>query len=268
MHVRPPQAAKALLAAQAEGCAEDVVCALAMLSAENVFFTPRDKEREARVARARFACRDGDHATLLRVLAAYTSAPVKQRGGWCHDHFVNARALAKASDVAQQLRRGLQVAGVPLRAVAAGGAGDGATFGEDTAPLRRSLTAGFFLQARAACAAFAAITPLLRTPALTPLLPACLPPQAARRQPDGTYRTLAGSQTVHLHPSSVLFGAAGAGAPPPPECILFNELVRTSKLYVRDVSAIEPAWLAELAPRFYAARAAALPGDRGAAADT
>ena len=68
---------------------------------------------------------------------------------------------------------------------------------------------------------------------------------------------------MHLHPSSVLFGRT-----PPPECILYNELVRTSKLYVRDVSAVEPAWLPELAPRFYAARAAVLPGGAGAAADT
>ena len=89
------------------------------------------------------------------------------------------------------------------------------------------------------------------------------PQQVARRQPDGTFRTLAGSQTVHLHPSSVLFGRS-----PAPECILYTELVRTSKLYVRDVSAIEPAWLAELAPRFYAARSATLPGGMGAAADT
>jgi hypothetical protein len=48
---------------------------------------------------------------------------------------------------------------------------------------------------------------------------------------------------------------------------MYNELVRTSKLYVRDVSAIEPAWLTELAPRFYAARAATLPGGAGANAD-
>jgi ATP-dependent RNA helicase DHX8/PRP22 len=212
-----------------------------MLSAETVFFTPRDKEREAKAARSRFTSADGDHATLLRVLAGYRSAPAKQRAGWCRDHFVNARALSRAADVADQLRRGCaaatsgQAAGAsaPTSALTSAAAdAAAATFGEDTAPLRRALTAGFFLQ-------------------------------VARRQPDGSYRTLAGSQSVHLHPSSVMFGRV-----PPAECILYNELVRTSKLYVRDVSVIEPAWLAELAPRFYAARTAALPGGLGAAADT
>jgi ATP-dependent RNA helicase DHX8/PRP22 len=204
-----------------------------MLSAETVFFTPRDKEREARAARARFASPDGDHATLLRVLAGFRGAPARARHAWCRDHFVNARALSRAVDVADQLRRGVAAAGAPLRAVAAGGAPDGASFGEDTAPLRRALTAGFFLQ-------------------------------VARRQPDGSYRTLSGSQTVHLHPSSVMFGRA-----PPAECILYNELVRTSKLYVRDVSVVEPAWLAELAPRFFASRvaASAVGGPGGHAAD-
>jgi HrpA-like RNA helicase len=143
------QAAKALLAAQAEGCTEDVICALAMLTAETVFFTPRDKEREARAARARFMSPDGDHATLLRVLAGYRGTAPKRRGAWCRDHFINMRALSRAADVADQLRRGVTLAGMPLQAVAAASGGDGATFGEDTAPLRRALTAGFFLQARA-----------------------------------------------------------------------------------------------------------------------
>ena len=144
------QAAKSLLAANAEGCAEDVIAALAMLSAENVFFTPREKEREARTARARFVSPDGDHATLLRVLAGFQGVAVKKRHAWCREHFVNTRALTRALDVAEQLRRGVAAAGVPLRAVAAAGTPDGATFGEDTAPLRRALTAGFFLQARIA----------------------------------------------------------------------------------------------------------------------
>ena len=143
------QAAKALLAAQAEGCTEDVIGALAMLTAETVFFTPREKEREARAARARFMSPDGDHATLLRVLAGYRGTPKGRRGAWCRDHFINMRALSRAADVAEQLRRGVTAAGVPLKAVAAAGVGDGATFGEDTTPLRRALTAGFFLQVRA-----------------------------------------------------------------------------------------------------------------------
>jgi len=53
------------------------------------------------------------------------------------------------------------------------------------------------------------------------------------------------------------------GRSPAPDCILYNELVRTSKLYVRDVSVVEPSWLSELAPRFYSAHTIMLPGGQG-----
>jgi ATP-dependent RNA helicase DHX8/PRP22 len=55
---------------------------------------------------------------------------------------------------------------------------------------------------------------------------------------------------VWIHPSSTLVGCK-------PECIVFNELVRTTKQYAREVSAIEPRWLPELAPAFFAAKASA-----------
>jgi len=88
--------------------------------------------------------------------------------------------------------------------------------GADTTPLRRALTAGLF-------------------------------PHAARLQPDNSYRVLATGQVVYLHPSSVLVQRK-------PECIVFNELVRTTKQYARDAVAVEPRWLPELAPAFFAAR--------------
>lgn len=33
--------------------------------------------------------------------------------------------------------------------------------------------------------------------------------------------------------------------------VVFNEVVQTSKYYMRDVTAVESAWLVELAPHFY-----------------
>ncbi len=53
-----------------------------------------------------------------------------------------------------------------------------------------------------------------------------------------------------LHPSSTLLGRK-------PGCIVFSELVRTTKQYAREVTAIELAWLPELVPGFFAAQAAA-----------
>jgi len=74
---------------------------------------------------------------------------------------------------------------------------------------------------------------------------------AAMRQPDNTYTTLRGQQQLHLHPNSVVFKT-------PPQHIIFHEVLVTSKQYMRDVSAIDPAWLPELAPHFYSYKNKAL----------
>ena len=39
-----------------------------------------------------------------------------------------------------------------------------------------------------------------------------------------------------------------------PQCVIFNELVRTTRQYGRCVCEIEPAWLLELAPQFFATK--------------
>ncbi|CAM9265782.1 unnamed protein product [Ectocarpus fasciculatus] len=92
--------------------------------------------------------------------------------------------------------------------------------GDDVNALRRCLVAGFFANVAKLC-------------------------------PDGRYRTVRDSTVVAIHPSSVLahFGS-------PPEWILFNEISKTSQLFARDVSVVDPRWLIELAPHFYEFRGA------------
>ena len=74
---------------------------------------------------------------------------------------------------------------------------------------------------------------------------------AATRQPDNTYATLRGQQELHLHPNSCVFKT-------PPQHIVYHEVLVTSKQYMRDVSAIDPSWLPELAPHYYSYKNAAL----------
>jgi ATP-dependent RNA helicase DHX8/PRP22 len=49
---------------------------------------------------------------------------------------------------------------------------------------------------------------------------------------------------VQIHPSSVLFSSK-------PSCVLFNELVKTNKTYIRDVSVISSSWLLEQNPTYF-----------------
>ena len=67
---------------------------------------------------------------------------------------------------------------------------------------------------------------------------------AAKKDPQEGYKTLDEGQVVYIHPSSALFNRN-------PEWIIYHELVLTTKEYMREVIAIEPKWLLELAPRFF-----------------
>jgi len=67
---------------------------------------------------------------------------------------------------------------------------------------------------------------------------------AARRDAQEGYRTLSEQTPVHVHPSSTLFQAQ-------PDWVVYHSLVLTTKEYMRDVLAIKPEWLVELAPRFF-----------------
>ncbi|XP_031512635.1 probable ATP-dependent RNA helicase DHX35 isoform X4 [Papio anubis] len=68
---------------------------------------------------------------------------------------------------------------------------------------------------------------------------------AARFHSTGAYRTIRDDHELHIHPASVLY------AEKPPRWVIYNEVIQTSKYYMRDVTAIESAWLLELAPHFY-----------------
>lgn len=94
--------------------------------------------------------------------------------------------------------------------------------GEDSTALRQALVLGFF-------------------------------PHAARRQQGTTYRVLSSGQEVTIHPSSVLARAGTARSGQVPiEAIVFGELVATTRLYARDVTAIDINWLPQLVPAFFA----------------
>lgn len=67
---------------------------------------------------------------------------------------------------------------------------------------------------------------------------------AAKKDPQEGYKTMVEGQTVYIHPSSALFNKN-------PEWVIYHDLVLTSKEYMRNVLAIDPKWLTELAPKFY-----------------
>jgi len=68
--------------------------------------------------------------------------------------------------------------------------------------------------------------------------------QTALLQRAGHYLTLKDDQVVIIHPSSVIDHK--------PEWVLYNEFVLTSRNYIRGVLVVEPEWLFEVAPEYFA----------------
>ncbi|XP_071950560.1 ATP-dependent RNA helicase DHX33-like [Antedon mediterranea] len=88
------------------------------------------------------------------------------------------------------------------------------TCGKDTTSIRKCLTVGLFMN-------------------------------SAELQRDGTYKTLDNNrQTVSIHPSSCLFQCK-------PAYVLYQELVHTSKCYMRNLCVVDPDWLNDVAPSYF-----------------
>jgi pre-mRNA-splicing factor ATP-dependent RNA helicase DHX38/PRP16 len=70
---------------------------------------------------------------------------------------------------------------------------------------------------------------------------------AAKMKGIGEYSNARTGMPCHLHPSSALYGMGVS-----PDYIVYHELVYTHKEYMNNVTAVEPEWLAELGPMFFA----------------
>ncbi|XP_002732327.2 ATP-dependent RNA helicase DHX33-like [Saccoglossus kowalevskii] len=69
----------------------------------------------------------------------------------------------------------------------------------------------------------------------------------AELQREGEYVTLDRRQSVSIHPSSCLFQCK-------PAYVLYNELVYTTKCYMRNICVVDPEWLYEAAPTYFKRR--------------
>jgi hypothetical protein len=63
----------------------------------------------------------------------------------------------------------------------------------------------------------------------------------AELQPDNSYIVLANRQKASIHPTSVLHGKKA-------KCVLFSEILTTSKNCLRHVTEIESSWINEVNP--------------------
>ncbi|KAK8554649.1 hypothetical protein V6N13_093625 [Hibiscus sabdariffa] len=153
-----------LVASTEFNCSNEILSVAAMLSVPNCFVRPREAQKAADEAKARFGHIDGDHLTLLNVYHAYKQNNEDQ--SWCYENFINHRALKSADNVRQQLVRIMARFNLKLCSTDFNSR-------DYYVNIRKAMLAGYFMQ----------VAHLERT---------------------GHYLTVKDNQVVHLHPSNCL----------------------------------------------------------------
>lgn len=168
-----PIVAKVLLAAASFGCLSEMLSIAAMVSLQgSIWVNHAGEKKAADGARRKFAAEEGDHLTLLNVYQAFVTKG-KKEPRWCRDNLLNFKSMSKAVSVRNQLRRYLERFGIDVEESLAKQSRD-ANPAPKSESIRKCLTTGFFAN-------------------------------AARMQPDGSFKTINGLLTLYAHPSSLLF---------------------------------------------------------------
>ncbi|CAJ0755020.1 3132_t:CDS:10 [Entrophospora sp. SA101] len=96
-----PPLSKMLILSVDLGCSEEVLTIVAMLSVQNVFYRPKDKQALADQKKAKFHQPEGDHLTLLTVYNAWKAN--KFSNPWCFENFIQGRSMKRCQDIRKQL---------------------------------------------------------------------------------------------------------------------------------------------------------------------
>lgn len=162
-----PLYARLLILSKDFQCTAEILDIVAILSVENVFFSPREEREKANVSHKRFASVYGDHLTYLNVFHAYREAHGDSQ--WCYDNYINPRSMKTAVEIRKQLVGYCEKLDLPE--VSCEGELD---------EVRRCLTAGMFVQTAKKV-------------------------REVVKNSRSEYQTMLGHKTAAIHPSSVLF---------------------------------------------------------------
>jgi ATP-dependent RNA helicase DHX8/PRP22 len=72
-----------------------------MLTVDNVFYRPKDKQAQADTAKAKFFQPEGDQITLLMVYNGWKNSGFSNQ--WCFEHYIQARTMNRVEDIRRQL---------------------------------------------------------------------------------------------------------------------------------------------------------------------
>lgn len=98
-----PSLSKILLIASQNGCSEEMLTIVSMLSVPQVFYRPKERMRESDLSRRRFFVAESDHLTLLNVYSQWKCNKYSHR--WCNKYFLHYKSLQRAREIREQLKK-------------------------------------------------------------------------------------------------------------------------------------------------------------------
>lgn len=170
-----PRMAKALLTSPEYACTSEMLSIAAMVDTHMApWASDADVEDGFALHQRLFGVRESDHLTLLNIYTAFVDPKVGRNSRqWCEKHSLSYQTLSFADKIRSQLEKYLQKHNIDTRSslVAAQSPTTAATKEESGKILRKCLLSGF-----------------------------C--DNVAKRQADGSFRTVRGGRTVHAHKGS------------------------------------------------------------------
>ncbi|XP_016889659.1 ATP-dependent RNA helicase DHX8-like isoform X2 [Cynoglossus semilaevis] len=96
-----PMLCKMLIMSVHLGCSEEMLTIVSMLSVQNIFYRPKEKQAQADQKKTKFFQPEGDHLTLLAVYNSWKNN--KFSNPWCFENFIQGRSLKRAQDIRKQM---------------------------------------------------------------------------------------------------------------------------------------------------------------------
>ena len=250
-----PKVARILLAAQKHDCMAEILVIVSALSIQD----PRERPLEAREAAAkaheRFADKQSDFLAYLNIWDSFQRERDKglsnrQMVAWCHQYFLSHLRMREWRELHAQLaqiviemgltdkesafrrpepdkNRAAQMSDTSIQPTSQSA--------DLAARLKQKELAKKHARAERRAAKEASYEQIHRA-LLTGLIA-----NVGMKSPDGNDYTGARGSRFHLFPASALFKSK-------PKWVMAAELTETTRLYARDVAAIQPEWIEQEAP--------------------
>lgn len=203
-----PSLSRTLIEANELGCLSQALTVAAILSAEITLRSTRSKDMEGKRKRQELPDGSGwgDHIQLLQIFESWDQTGYDPR--WCSDHDLQVRGMKLSKDVRNQLCQIIQkIAKGPTDVHAR----KSRKSDPDYRKLRRALCVGYGNQL------------------------------AERMLHHNGYHTVGyRTQLVQVHPSSVLEGDEYGKFP---VYVVYHELISTTRPYMRNICAVDQAWV-------------------------